>query len=372
MFRATRRKRSWRCIVMIVTASLIGLPATSASAADARDSKESIKLGNLDRAHGWERHGWRFEFANDAFVGSDSQFTSGIWFQKHSYVSDSIDDLDGVPALGNKLAKAILPAESGLLFRKALGIGQSMGTPSDKRNPALILDDTPYFAFLGFNSSWLAFNDTKLTILGLTTGVVGQYAFGEAVQEAVHSLNGSTDPQGWDHQLDDEPVLNVHFGKKRKVFNRAALDIAISGDLSLGNYMTGASSGVEIRAGRKPDGFAYVSDPLGGGPFYDATIPQREGGDNLYMTLVARVWAWGVFMPLDGNTLVSGNEWTEQNTIEPKHFVGQAVVGAHYNTQSWGMHLTWAFNSDTVDPGSLAPESDRNDDFGSLTVEWRF
>jgi len=90
------------------------------------------------------------------------------------------------------------------------------------------------------------------------------------------------------------------------------------------------------------------------------------------MTLVARLWSWAVLMPLEGNTFVSGNEWTEQNTIKPNRVVGQGVIGVHYVRPTWGLHLTWTMNSDTVDPDSLAPGADSNDDFGALTLEWRF
>ena len=334
----------WYINVLAVLAVDIGCAAI---AEEISDRDVSMNERTPDRPERWERHGWRFEFANDAFVGSDSQFTSGIWFQKHSYIAEDFANLDGVLTIGNGLAQMVLPQESDLVYRKALGIGQSMGTPTAKGDPNIILDDTPYFGFLGVSSSWIGFNDAKLTIFAITTGIVGEYALAEPVQKAVHSITGATDPKGWEHQLDNEPVLNLYFGKKHKIWNTPGLDLAISGDIALGNYMTSASTGFEIRIGRKPGGFAYVSDPLGGGPVYDATRPRRDNRNDLYMTLVARLWSWAVLMPLEGNTFVSGNEWTEQNTIKPNRVVGQGVVGVHYVRPTWGLHLTWTMNSET-------------------------
>jgi len=335
---------------------------------DAASTTESISDPLTQRA----RHGWRFEFANDAFVDSDSQFTNGIWFQKHSSMAGSLDDLHGVPTFGKGLARMFLPRDDGLVYRTAIGIGQSMGTPSAKKDPNIILDDTPYFGFLGASSSWIGFDDARFTGFAVTAGIVGEYALAEYVQKGFHALTGATDPAGWEHQLDNEPVLNFYFSKKHKFWNTPGFDAALSGDVAVGNFMTSMSSGIEMRIGRKPGGFAYVNNPLGGGPAYDATLPRRDNRAEFYMTLVARAWAWTTYMPLEGNTFVNGNEWTENNTIEPENVIGQGIIGIHYVNPSWGLHITWTFNSDTVDSDSLAPDADSNDDFGGITFEWRF
>ena len=43
---------------------------------------------------------WRFEFANDAFVDSDNQFTNGFALQKHSPIASSLDETTGTAAFG--------------------------------------------------------------------------------------------------------------------------------------------------------------------------------------------------------------------------------------------------------------------------------
>jgi hypothetical protein len=362
----------YRGAAIVATAAFVVDIGSAVLAQDIGDETGSEVEGFSDPLAQRELHGWRFEFANDAFVDSDSQFTNGISFQKHSSVSGSLDDLQGVRAFGKRLARKLLPREGDLFYRKALSVGQTMGTPTAKDDPNIILDDTPYMGFLGASSSWIGFNNTQFTGFAITAGIVGEYALAEYVQKGVHALTGATDPQGWEHQLDNEPVLNLYFSKKRKFWNTPGFDATLSGDVAVGNFMTSVSSGIEMRIGRKPGGFAYVSDPLGGGPIYDATLPRRDDRADLYMTLVARAWAWATYMPLAGNTFVDGNEWTENNTIEPEHVIAQGIVGIHYVRPSWGMHITWTINSDTVDPDSLAPDADDNDDFGAVTFEWRF
>jgi len=88
--------------------------------------------------------------------------------------------------------------------------------------------------------------------------------------------------------------------------------------------------------------------------------------------LQARAFAWAVFMPLEGNTFASGNEWTDNNTIDPENVSGQLLGGFHVVRNSWGLHFTWLIGTDNVDEDSLMPGVDPEGDFGTIMVEWRF
>ncbi len=317
---------------------------------------------------------WRFEIANDVMFDSDNQFTNGFSFQKHSTTSADIDDLQGARAFGKGLARRLLPQRDGLVYRKGLRIGQNMATPELIEDPDIILDDVPYHGLLAAESSWIAFNDDEYTGFGLTLGIVGEYSFAEDVQKAVHSLIDATDPEGWDNQLDNEPVINVYYSKKKKFVNNDTFDLALSFDAALGNYHSGINAGAEMRIGRKPGGFTVLADPLGRSMAYDATLGRQDGRSEAYFSLIARAWAWGVFMPLEGNILVSGNEWTDNNTIDPENVVGQAIAGFHFVWQRFGVHMTWTFQTDTVKEESIGGGfSDSTDnDFGFFVFEWRF
>ena len=319
-----------------------------------------------------ERPTWRLELANDLIFSSDNQFTNGFTIQKHSTISGDFDDLQGVRAFGKRLARKLLPQDSDLIYRKALIVGQIIGTPDAIEETDIILDDAPYLGMLAAESSWIAFNDTKLTGFATTIGIVGEYSFAEQVQDGVHSLIDATDPQGWDNQLDNELVLNFHYMKKRKLWNRPSFDGALDFDLSVGNFFTGLDAGIEMRFGRKPGGFSYVPDPLGRAMAYDATLARQDGRTEVYGTLAARAWTWAVFMPFEGNTFVSGNEWTDNNTVDPEKVIGQVIAGFHVVRPSWGLHFTWTFATDNVDQDSIRPGVDVENDFGTLMFEWRF
>lgn len=315
---------------------------------------------------------WRFEIANDFLVDSDNQFTNGFSVQKHSTTSADIDDLQGVRAFGKGLARRILPKRDGLVYRKGLRIGQNMATPDDIENPDIILDDVPYHGLLAAESSWIAFNDSEFTGFGMTLGVVGELSFAEEIQKAVHSLVDATDPQGWEHQLDNEPVINVYYLKKKKIWNSPSFDGALTFDAAVGNYHTGINAGAEMRFGRKPEGFTVIADPLGRSMGYDATLGRQDGRAEVYFSLAARAWAWAVFMPVEGNIFVSGNEWTDNNTIDPENVVGQGIVGFHFVWPSFGVHATWTFQTDSINEDSIAASDSADNDFGFLVFEWRF
>ncbi len=319
-----------------------------------------------------EQPTWRFEIANDLVFGSDNQFSNGFTIQKHSNISQDLNDLRGVRAFGKGLARRLLPQDNDLVYRKALSVGQILGTPDDLENPDIILDDAPYVGMLAAQSSWIAFNDTKFTGFAMTIGIVGEYSFAEEVQTGFHSLIDATEPQGWEHQLDNEPVLNFYYMKKRKLWNKPSFDGSFNFDASVGNFITGVDAGIEMRFGRKPGGFAYVPDVIGRGMAYDATLAREDGRTEIYGTLSARVWAWAVFMPAEGNTFVNGNEWTDNNTISPENVVGQATAGFHVVRPSWGLHFTWTIATDNVDKDTLSPGIEVENDYGFIMFEWRF
>ena len=319
-----------------------------------------------------ERPTWRFEFANDVLFDSDNQFTNGFTVQKHSTVGGSVDDLRGAVPMGKGLARRILPSREDLFYRKALRIGQNMVTPNEIEDPNIILDDLPYMGLLAGESSWIAFNDNDLTGFAVTVGVVGKASLAEQVQTGVHSLIDSADPQGWDHQLDDEPVIGFHFLKKKKLWNRPYFDGGLTAHGAVGNWLTGGDLGFEIRFGRKPGGFAYIQDAVGRGMAYDAVLPRQDDRADIYFSLQARAFAWAVFMPLEGNTFASGNEWTDNNTIDPENVVGQLLGGFHIVNKSWGLHFTWLLSTDNVDKDSLMPGIDPEGNFGTIMAEWRF
>jgi hypothetical protein len=358
------------CILLAVTLGWIAGVAVQAQETQVNRNAGSSPYD--EPQPGQKRLTFRFEMANDAFFDTDSQFSNGLTFQTHSTIAGNLNDRRGLRALGQGIARKLLPQKSDLVYRKALVIGQSMATPDALEEPNIILDDTPYLGLLAAENSWIAFNDVEFTGFAITLGIVGEWSGAEQLQKGVHSLIGATDPMGWHNQLDNEPVLNFFFMKKRKLWNKPSFDGALNFDVAVGNFTSGIGAGIETRFGHKPGGFSYIYDHVGKGMTYDATLTQLGGGAEFYMSLAAKVWAWAVFMPLEGNTLVSGNEWTENNIIDPNKVIGQVISGLHFVSPSWGLHLTLTFATDNVDEDSIRPGLEVNNNFATLMFERRF
>ena len=314
---------------------------------------------------------WRFEFANDAVFDSDNQFTNGFALQKHGPIASSLVATTGTAALGKSLARMFLPDTEGLHYREAWAFGQSMQTPDQIEIPTLILDDVPYLGMIGWINSFIAFDDRRMTGFGWMAGLVGPNSFAEDVQKAGHRASGATDPQGWDHQLDNEPVLSFFYTKKRKFVRKSGFDGAVAFNAAASNFISYGELAMEFRFGRMPQGFAYVPDPIGRGLNYLAVIPERNQ-TAIYGSIIVRTTGLLVNMPMEGNTFIDDNPWTELNTIEAEDFVSQVFVGLNFERPKWALRFNVWFSTDSVKSETLQTTEDAENNAGTITFEWRF
>jgi len=305
---------------------------------------------------------------NDVLFDSDNAFTNGMNLQKHSALVEDIDEFPG----GGSLARGLLPDRDGLLYRRGWVFGQNMVTPDDLLDPDIILDDVPYLGLLAWSTSGIAFNDRELTGYELLFGVTGEASLADQFQTEVHKAIDSDVPMGWDHQIDDEPIINFYYMKKRKLWRRPHFDGAFSFDVAVGNFTTLVDVGLEMRFGDMPGGFTYIPDPLGRNISYNATIDDGDGR-YFYGSLILRATAFANAMWFDGNVLADDNQWTEQHTIESENGIGSAILGLHYVRPRWGIHLNFWFTSDTHKLDTVAARAvDSTNDFGTIMGEWRF
>ncbi|MDF7801057.1 lipid A deacylase LpxR family protein [Pontiellaceae bacterium B1224] len=315
---------------------------------------------------------WQFEFDNDIFFRKDNKISSGWAFQRHSAVAESWNALH-IPRFAQRVGAAIPTlTKEGLVYRMSIAVGQVLQTPDDLTRTDLIEDDVPYAGALTMQSSWYAFNDETFRGFEVTVGVVGPLSGAEQTQKIIHEIFGSDDPQGWDNQLSNEPVINFAYMRKKKMFrigNPAGIsfDTSINGDVGLGNLFTQAGASLELRFGRNmPGGFLFYPDPIGLGMNYKASLkPKHPARASVYATfaLCGNVFAHNIF--LDGNT------FEDSHSVEKEPLVGQVVGGLHYLRSRWGVHFYMIASSNNVDKDS-APAAEPNEGVGSLIIEWRF
>lgn len=192
------------------------------------------------------------------------------------------------------------------------GLGQMMYTPNDKEPSALIENDRPYAGALMFSLGYHARKGDYLRSSQVRIGMVGPATRAQQVQDWWHDVIGAEHFNGWQHQLRDEPVLQL-IHERRKRLARTAIaddwgwDLTRHWGASLGNFATYANIGGEWRFGlRIPDDFGTA--PLR--PAAENTAPMRalsHGGWNghLFVAVDAR---WVLHdITLDGNTFKSSH-----------------------------------------------------------------
>lgn len=313
---------------------------------------------------------WRLQWANDGLLRSDDQFTNGFLVQKHSALASRLEATTGTPAFGKRLAAVLLPEDSELRYRESWGFGQNMQTPGDLRERELILDDVPYVGMLAWTNTFVALNDDRFTGVETLFGWTGPAALGESTQKLVHALTGNVDPKGWDNQLASEPIVNFYYGNKRKMLRLPHFDIALTFDAGLGNFFTFGQGALEMRFGRMPDGFAFVPSPIGRGMNFDASMSQ-PGKKYLYGSLAVKTTRFLLSLQREGNRLRDDDPWIRFNTIRMEDQVSQLILGAHIERPRWGVHLNIWFSTDTIVDSTLSDETDVDNSFGTIAVEWR-
>jgi hypothetical protein len=300
---------------------------------------------------------------------SDDQFTNGLSFVLSSRPTGSVETTGGTPAFGKNLLGWALPESSDLNYRESWVLGQTIQTPDNIDTQELLLNDVPYMGMVGWGNSFYGFNDKEFWGVQWLLGWVGEEALGEESQQVVHSVLGEDNPDGWENQLDFEPLANLYFTTKHRFLDLDWFDLTATADLALGNFFTYIQPGLELRFGDRPAGFTFLPDPIGRGIDYDAVT--ASPGVNLYgsVTLRATQFAWA--MPREGNLFVD-NEWTDENNIDPERTVAQAVIGLHWEGTNWGAHATVWLSTDTVKESDLEGSTDPENRFGSLMFERRF
>ena len=176
-----------------------------------------------------ERPVWTLALENDLTNDTDRYFTNGIRLSRTSRIGD-------VPEAVVDAARPLIGTLGSV--RWTVGIGQNMYTPSDIRIKDPDPDDQPYAGWLYGTVGVL--NDLATgggrrtqTSVQLSLGVVGPSALGEQAQKFVHSIINSPEPQGWDHQLHDEPAVLLNLERRWVVPSEPLV-----GDLSAGVVMT--------------------------------------------------------------------------------------------------------------------------------------
>lgn len=261
---------------------------------------------------------------NDGLISSaDYYYSSGV---ELLWVSPPLGTSDPWLAAASRRALEKLPPPSPGDPTKyvALSLGQKIFTPRDINSPALQVTDRPY---AGWSYGGLALHYRSVAVLDtveLNLGLVGPQSYARETQAFFHELVEKAEPQGWQHQLRNEPgVVAVYERKWRSPpwglgnFHELQLIRHLGG--ALGNVYTHANGGAEIRLGHQlPDDFGtglMLSAPRAG-----VQAPAHAFGFHLFAAFDGRLVVRNLF--LDGNT------FTDSHWVSKEKLVADLSLGA--------------------------------------------
>jgi hypothetical protein len=336
MLRALLRPRQ---IAAGLCAVMLGLgPAPQARADDLEDGTFNLVL------------------ENDLFTGFDHDYTNGIqlnWTSgKDAAPSWAVDAARWLPFF----------ADHGDV-RVTYGIGQSMYTPSDITLSDPPSDDRPYAGWLYGSIGLTEETGTRLDQLQLQLGMVGPASLADKAQTWIHGIIGANKPQGWDHQINDEPGIVLTYQRSWRAF--------VSGDIwgfsfdatphlggALGNVFTYANGGATFRFGwNLPNDYGppRIEPSLPGSGFFE---PQGDFGFYIFTGLEGRLVARNIF--LDGNT------FEDSRSVDKNPLVGDAQVGIAVTIRAARLAYTHVFRTPEFKGQNDA------DKFGALSLSLRF
>jgi len=301
---------------------------------------------------------------NDVFTGSDNNYTNGLGI---AWVSDAVDADDNSFVGRWTRFWSFLPfvADDGYTTYVSWSLAQEMNTPDDIRDPNPGTDDQPYSGILYVDSTLYARYGYWTHAWQLRLGVVGPASGADAMQRDVHRMIGSDEPQGWDTQLPNEPVVNIsytvaHLSAAGHVGGSAEWRVVPIATAGLGNYFTGAGIGVYSEVGWNLVDAMGVTALRSG---LDAASTIGVGRlDRWSVSFFGGVGAYGVvhYLPLDGTM------FHDSRSVNSEPVIGMGSIGFCLRREGFTLSLSQTFFTKTFD-------TQREDtDFGTVSVSWMF
>ena len=312
-----------------------------------------------------------FYLENDVFNGTDRHYTNAL---KLTWLSPDLTEYDEdtrLPRWGLPILRKLpLINRPGFQRNVGLSLGQNIYTPEDISRSDLIKNDRPYAGWTYFSLTFHIKNPSQMDLFEVTLGIVGPSSLAKQTQRTVHRWIDSKEPKGWDHQLRNEPGLNIGWQRNWRLFSRGigrglGFDFIPHLGLVVGNVSTYANLGGELRLGYNlPFDFGTSFIRSGSGIEAPATVTdprlRRHGnfGIHLFADVDGRAVARDIF--LDGNT------WKKSHRVDRKRLVADSAAGLSILYKHFKLTYAHVYRTKEFDG------QDKAQSFGSVTLAITF
>lgn len=240
--------------------------------------------------------------------GSDQAYTNGLKFS-YIYAENKVPDWARGPVERFKVLDNKNPNETKVNL--GISLGHQIYTPNNLGEPNLIPDDRPYagWLYLGLAANFREKSSSQFFELDI--GIVGPSALGKQIQNNWHDMIPKQRGMGWQHGLNDEPTLQLHYQKRFKIAEAKNIDLLPFYGASLGNVVVGAHAGAIVRIG------SNLLDDFG------PSRPSSNDGDSFITPInpdEPKKFGYYAFASIRGN-FVARNIFLDGNTFQPSHHV---------------------------------------------------
>ena len=184
------------------------------------------------------------DFINIAGKGTDKGYTNGTrldYFFTKQHPSRFFMD-NWFPTAG-----------AGSVNTYSYSLMQTMLVPTDISTPQPDKNDWPYSGALVLSHGLYSIHPIDRWAIGsdITAGVIGPLALTRQTQTLAHRIIGYTKPMGWDEQMPNDVLLNIHLLAEKMLWQPGrALDMIGGGEVQVGTMVDGASLHLQLRVGR--------------------------------------------------------------------------------------------------------------------------
>lgn len=259
-------KTSNRVSLRAIAGALLGATlachsiTTRAAEIDYADAFPEIPAIEIDFPERWD-NGWTLGLDNDAFLGAgiDRDYSAGatLNFGGRRAAASALS-LGPARAWLDKVSgfKRRYERSASTTQRHALQIGLLLFTPEDITTYQPVYDDRAFanLLYLGGSQISISGDGTKAYQSTLILGLLGS-GIGQALQNGVHRVSGSTNPNGYRNQISDGGELTGRYAIARHsllrsgYIGRREFDLKLTVGGSVG-YLTETSAGLALRWGR--------------------------------------------------------------------------------------------------------------------------
>lgn len=306
---------------------------------------------------------------NDAFAGTDRDYTNGLRF---TWSTPYHLDPDGsrLPDWSRPWFKKLPGGNPGEGRSVSLSFGHSIYTPLNTKNSELDVNDRPYGGYSYLAASFHSRSPEVKTSWEFQVGIVGPLSFAEEVQNWSHDLLGASRSEGWDHQLKNEPALEV-ICERHWLLAHADDELGLSFDAiphlggRLGNVSTYINLGGELRWGwQLPHNFGTCPIRAGcesNSVFSDdSPRPPRPG-----------LTSWHIFAAVDGRAVfhdifLDGNTFADSHSVKREFLVADFMTGVALQYGITRMTYSYVFRTKEFEAQKARQL------FGALSFSWTY